>query len=841
MVSLTGFAGLVYEVTWHRYLSHFVGSQARAAALILAVFLGGLCVGYVLFGKLSKTRSPRALVKLCGWTEVAIGIWALFFPALYAFIWKTFGVLDPASSFALGKDFFICVLCIGLPTLLMGGTLPLLTQGLARDLDDASSFHARVYAINTGGAFLGCLVAGFVLIPQLGLPLTMLVTAPLNILAGLVLLAIAGSLSTKIQARQNEAEPIAIGSSASLSLARGSIVAFLAGFYGLTLQTILMRIIGISLGSSEYSFSMIVAVYILMLALGAWSLSSHETKAISVFRNQLVVVIGTLTLYLFIPYWPYGFHVLRTLLTSVAPNFYVFHALCFLFLALILAAPVGAMGCTMPLLFRSTKDRFGDLGSCVGKLYGWNTVGCVVGALVGGYLLLYRFNLDSVLLFAIAAMALSALLSRSLEQRTAAWSLVPALLLCVLLVSPLIIPQWNKRYFAVGTFRIQEATPVTYLGRESFYRGLLADWNIIDYRDDPNTTISVIEFANDATTQAKIGQAYGRALYVNGKSDGATIGQDLRTTRLLAHLPALLTKSKSPDVAVVGYGTGITIRSLTRYPWINSVEAVEIAAYVKESAHYFDFATDNVTADPKLIWQMGDAYRVLGTSQKKYSVIVSEPSNPWVAGIDKLFSRDFYQLVSSRLDTGGIYAQWFHTYATSVETLGMIVNTFHQVFPNVRIFQTPGDFVILGAMSPITIGDPQQLKSAFEVTEVKKELGQIDINDLETLLSTEVWIPSEIFSGFGFHTLEYPTLAFQAGKDFFMGKKLKLEEFLSKPEIRPASLHYAESTLIAEWIKSKAGGPKAGARYVQAMCGLASDKVACQAGIERFLAVVGTN
>ncbi|OVE80331.1 hypothetical protein BVY02_00570, partial [bacterium J17] len=231
----TGFTGLVYEVTWHRYLANFLGSQARASAIILAVFLGGLCVGYDLFGRYSQKRSSDKLVKTVGWIEIVIGLWAVFFPRIYEVVWNTAGILDPTSSTALLWDVLICILLIGLPTVLMGGTLPLLTQGLSLDSDDAPQFHARVYAINTGGAFLGCLAGGFYLLPNFGLPLTVLFMGASNLIAGFALLLIGarvgGSTESATAEKSPEAESHKYGQ--SLSYLRASVVAFLAGFYAL--------------------------------------------------------------------------------------------------------------------------------------------------------------------------------------------------------------------------------------------------------------------------------------------------------------------------------------------------------------------------------------------------------------------------------------------------------------------------------------------------------------------------------------------------------------------------------------------------------------------------------
>ncbi|MCB0311555.1 MAG: fused MFS/spermidine synthase, partial [Bdellovibrionales bacterium] len=293
----TGSAGLVYEVTWHRYLANLIGSQARAAAIILAVFLGGLSVGYILFGRFSHNRSPRTLIRMYAWIEILIGAWACLFPLLFNFVWQQVGILNPQGALSIIYDVTLCIVLIAFPTVLMGSTLPLLTQGLARNNRDAASFHARVYALNTAGACLGCLAAGFLLIPVVGLARTLILVSSCNLGAGLLLLY----LAPRVSAERPHPKVSHHSLQGHLNLWQAAVVAFLAGFYALSLQTILIRLIGLSVGSSEYSFSMVVAVFILLLAVGAWLGAGINRRGIPLWLNQLVVFLGLAALYFVLP------------------------------------------------------------------------------------------------------------------------------------------------------------------------------------------------------------------------------------------------------------------------------------------------------------------------------------------------------------------------------------------------------------------------------------------------------------------------------------------------------------------------------------------------------------
>lgn len=803
---LTGYAGLVYEVTWHRYLSNLIGSQAKAAAIILAVFLGGLSLGYTLFGKVSRRWHGGTLVKICGWIEVLIGVWCLIFPTLYDLVWSNVGILKESGQANLLAEISICVALIGFPTVMMGGTLPLLTQGLSRDIADAAPFHAAVYALNTAGAFLGSLVAGFVLLPLLGLPLSMMATAPINLIAGVVLVLIGTRIATESSVDSSQVSKdftqsadLNFNPTFKLSLIKASTLAFLAGFYSLTLQVVLMRLVGLSMGTSEYAFSMVVAVFVSMLALGAWRTGRAASAASNaLWRNQIRVSLGLIVIYLTVPYWPYGTHVIRTIFSDAAPSFYIYHLALFLILSFLLALPIGGMGATMPLLFSSVRENVGTLGSKVGVLYSWNTLGCIAGALFGGFLLLYFWNLDQVFQLCIVLSLISLALVTPLSADRLRLPLLVSLLAAVLPL--LIITPWEKEYLAKGTYRSRSVTPLSYSGRDKFYARSKNSW-LIAYRDDPNTSVSVREsVVPDGLWNVAPG-ALSRSIYVNGKSDGATSGEDLTTTRLLGHLPVMFQTSDSKRAAVIGFGTGITVGSLTLHPDIEKIDCIEIAPAIRNFAPLFDFANHNASSHAKVNWHIGDAYRVLGGSDEKYAAIISEPSNPWITGVERLYAREFYEIVQKRLAPGGVYAQWINMYAFSEEALGMVINTFTSYFPTIHIFRSFYDLIIIGSENALSDEALRKFIERFESAEIKPEFAGVGIDSIEKLLAREVLLTPAMFQGYGFHSLENPRLAFQAGQDFFSGKFAEVDQIANLKERRTELLKAYQSSVFERFAK----------------------------------------
>ena len=806
----TGFSGLVYEVAWQKYLANLLGSQAQATALVLAVFLGGLAVGYQLFGNLSRRRSTSQLVKMTGWAELLIGLWAFFFDSIFNLVMSTFGILDPTASFSFALDVFVTTIVIGFPTVLMGVTLPLLTQALSTSLKNSGPMHARIYSVNTAGAFLGCLLGGFVLLPKFGLPLTMFYLSFANIICGLTLVFVGKYLPNDIPKTDT---PNADQSKAKASLLKSvfgdrdvfplNITALLAGFCALTIQTTLIRLIGMTMGSSEYAFSMVVSAYILLLALGAWRIAKKEVSPASLAKNQITALIGLVVVYFTINYWSYSVHLVRITFSTNILSFYGYYAAMFLVMLTVLYVPVGAMGRTMPLLFRSSSLNIELVGKSVGSIYAWNAIGCVAGAYFGGYLLYYIFNIDDLLRISIGLMGVTALLTlpkKSLMAATPSFAKYALPAVIVAIAATYFLPDHAKKRFALGLFRLASPNANSFLGAEVMHKEHLATNRILFYKDGPTGALAVLEQPIEEEGQRRaLKSDVSRSLIVNGKSDGLTCCSDKITFELAAHIPALLQNGESGRTAIVGFGTGISAGVLSAYENIKQIDIFEISPTVRQIADLFDFANDNVTKNPKVSWFIGDAYRSLGASKNKYSIIMSNPSNPWVAGVERLFSQDFYKLTKSKLETGGVYAQWFHLYSMSPSTVSMVINTFSSVFPQVRIFALDEkDLCLIGSEEPIDDAAFARMTARFSAGTVKEKLEIIGFKSVDAVLGQEYPISVRNFEEGGLHSLDFPRLSFSAGMDFFMQKQVDFNEVSAKMTAMPWVVAGRPNTLIAK-------------------------------------------
>ena len=681
-VFATGASGLIFQVTWQRYLSRFLGSDSIATAIILATFLGGLSFGYFLCGKVSTGIKNH--FKVYAVLEGIIGLWCVLFPSIFHSVESFVATWSFAPPFLLIFQGMFCSMSLmAVPTLCMGGTIPLLTRGISRTITEASSVHAFIYAINTIGAFLGTLLAGFYLIPQYGLPVTIIGSAFLNLGAALFFYSIS-LLPKKSTVFAQDIPESNLGTATNLSAQRIPYqalytISFLSGFYVMTLENVLIRVTNFSIGSTSYSFSLIVSVFILSIAVGSYVVGTLKNISLStLFINQLLISILLIVLYVSLDYWPYWAHLLRIAYQPNISGFWGYYTGVFCALLLMLFLPVSLMGATIPLAFNELKRHLSEVGKYSGLLFSWNTLGSLIGSLIGGILLYYVVDNDRVFLVAIFLAAGSTCLAGSYLSRRA-FSLGIAL---VIFSGALLVhsPFYHQEHFVIGTFRMRTAMDFSLRGATAFFEQLLQGKTVKFHKDDPVENVSVVEFPRNPAFQLP-----PRALLVNGKSDSDAIG-DMYTLKLLTHLPALLSPSRE-KVMVIGLGTGVTAGEFLLYPELKQLDVAEISPAVIEALPYFEDYVHGLARDPRAHIHLGDAFRILGRSRERWDIIVSEPSNPWVNGVDMLFTQEYYRLIKEHLSESGMLVQWVQLYATNEQILGMMLNTLQQEFKYVRSFR----------------------------------------------------------------------------------------------------------------------------------------------------------
>lgn len=762
---LTGFAGLVYEVVWQKYLASLLGSHGEATAAVLAIFLGGLSCGYALFGWVTRRvlerarqrgRRPR-LLSFYARVEAGIGVYALAFPILFGVVQKI-SLLGPLDHDALGFAFDIglSALLIGPPAVLMGGTIPILTLALAGDIERATRVHAWIYGANTLGAFAGALAGGFWLVPLLGLDGVVWAMAGLNLSAALVFAALE-SRATSVAPDLDAAcavEPVP-------RIAAWSGIALLAGFAIMALQTTLNRIGALALGSSHFTFAMVVAVFVLSLALGSFAVSAlPRIPRALVVGSQWALVCLLFPLYFLVADVGYWAHALRVRLGGLEAVFSEYQLVIFVATLAMFAIPIGLSGALLPLLFHQLRREVRNLGAVAGRLYAWNTVGSLLGALLGGYLLLIWLDLHHIFRIAMACLAVAAsILSLLVLNRIP--RVVPALVLLPTLAAIALLPAWPVDRLTPGTFRSRKAVPATFLGADKFFEQRDVA-KIIFYDDDPTSSVTV---------GVPPRRPENIALYVNGKPEGALVG-DYPTMALIALIPSLIAESHE-RAFVIGFGTGVTAGELATLDETRKVTVAEISRAVIAANPLFAVGNLGASTNPKIEVVRGDAYRTLLRSTERYDVITSEPSNPWVAGVEMLYTREFLEAVRSRLAPGGVYGQWFHVYETDSEVISLILRTYASVFPHVSVWYTGGpDLLLLGMDRSDRALDVGALEARFRQPDFAAAFARVEIDRFPQLLAHEL-IPldtlhTEKLRG-RIHSVRRPILSDLAARAFFLG------------------------------------------------------------------------
>jgi spermidine synthase len=708
---------------------------------------------------------------------MGIGVFAFAFPLLFGAVqhvsvWVPAG--HEAASFAF--DVVLCLLLIAPPTILMGGTIPLLTQALTRGLADATRIHAFVYAFNTAGAFAGSLAAGFVLIHWLGLDGVLRAMGAVNLFAGAIFVGL-GLRRAPAAAAATPAGASAAPAVVPRSFAALALVALLAGFAMMVLQTTLNRVAGLAFGSSHLTFAMVVAVFVLCIALGSFAVSAlPRIPPWLVAGSQWLLVALLAGLYWLIPDAGYGAHVLRSFFRDGREAFYPFQIAVFAVTLAILIVPIGLSGALLPLLFHQLRNEVGDLGRVAGRLYSWNTVGSLIGALGGGYLLLIWLDLHHAYAGALVALAIGAGI---LTVRVAGARLpVAAGLTLAALVGIALLPDWDPMRLAIGRFRVRGPTPVTYAGAAAFTEKHNEGTKLLFHDDDPVSSVVVLESPKEHRA---------RSIMTNGKPDGSTAG-DYPTMCFAALIPALLSDDPSRSF-VIGWGTGVTVGELAALPEAKQVIVAEISRGVMDGAHLFRALNQGADANPKVESIRRDAYRALLRSEGQYGVIASEPSNPWVTGVEMLYSREFLEAARSRLTPGGVYAQWFHLYEVDQETVEIVTNTYASVFDRVAVWFAQGpDVLLMGLNSPDAYPDLETLRARYESPALRAGLARCGARSFPELLAHELLPPGLVRRGHvagELHTLHRPILSQHAAQAFFSGHGVELPHLAGGPDAPP--------------------------------------------------------
>ena len=574
------------------------------------------------------------------------------------------------------------------------------------------------------------------------------------------------------------------------SFAALALVALLAGFAMMVLQTTFNRVAGLALGSSHFTFAMVVAVFVLCIALGSFTVSAlTRIPPWLVAASQWLLLVLLVGIYLLVPDAGYGAHVLRSFFREGPEAFYPFQIAVFIVFLTLLLVPIGLSGALLPLLFHHLRNEVADLGRVAGSLYSWNTVGSLAGALLGGYVLLIWLDLHHAYVAALGALAIGAGI---LTVRVAgAPPRVAIGMTAVALVGIAQLPDWDPMRLAIGRFRSRAPTPLSYAGASAFTTAHNEGTKLLFHDDDPVSTVVILESAKEHRA---------RSILTNGKPDGST-ADDYPTMCFAGLIPAMLTDDPARSF-VIGWGTGVTVGELAALPGAEEVVVAEISPGVMDGAHLFRALNRGADVNPKVDAIRRDAYRALLRSEGQFGIIVSEPSNPWVTGVEMLYSQEFLQAARARLTPGGIYAQWFHLYEVDTETVELVARTYASVFDRIGVWFAKGtDVLLLGLNAPGAYPDLDTLRERYERPAMRAGMARCGARSFPEVLAHELLPPGLVRPGHvagGVHTLHRPILSQHAARAFFAGRGVELPRFAGGPDADSERPHALLAQLIGD-------------------------------------------
>ena len=712
---LSGFAGLVYQSIWTRYLGLFLGHAAYAQSLVLALFMGGMAAGAGIVAR--RGIRWRNLVRSYAVVEAVIGLFGVLFHMVFV---TALGLSYEVIMPALGEPWLVSawkwLLAGGLilpQTILLGMTFPLMSGGLIRRWPDRDGDAlGGLYFTNSIGAAVGVLVATFLLLPRFGMPGAMLAAGILNlVIAGLAWWLGRGRETPRQAENLPEAERAGAGRRL-LYLVLGA--TFFSSAASFAYEIVFVRMLSLAVGSSLHAFELMLASFIAGIALGALWIRRRADSTDSPLRlvGVLQVLMGLAAL-LALALYSSSFAWVGFLMDALARSDggYTLFNLGTAAIAIIVMIPTAFFaGTTLPL-FTVALLRDGQGEASIGRVYAFNTLGAIVGVFAAVHFLVPALGVKLALI--VAAMVdigigVWVLRRLAVERRAligvgvAIAMMIGSMWLAVNAV-PFDPLRLSSGVYRTGTERLPESEELLF------------------YKDGKTASISVVSTPGGILR-----------ISTNGKPDASL--QFRHEGRPTADEPTMIMAGALPfaylesveSAAVIGFGSGMTTHTMLASPSLDIVDTIEIEKRMVEGAEWFGDRVKRAYEDSRSNIIIDDAKSYFSGQQRKYDAIVSEPSNPWVSGIGALFSQEFYRFVPRFLKDGGIFVQWLQMYEINENLVGSVLNAMLPEFEDVHGYLTNyGDLLLVASHRPLT--DTPDFDSLVRGA-FREDLGYINID-----------------------------------------------------------------------------------------------------------------
>ncbi|MDE0316317.1 MAG: fused MFS/spermidine synthase [Candidatus Poribacteria bacterium] len=770
---LSGASALIYEVIWMRQLTLVFGSTVFATSTVLTAFMAGLALGSYYFGR-KIDESKLSPLKLYAFLEVGIGGFCIIWPlllsvltALYVLIYRNI----TSEFYTLSLIRFVLTFGILLiPSTLMGGTLPVLTRFFVKRLEQLGTNIGILYALNTFGAVIGTVAAGFFLIEAMGITWSLRVAIAINLGVALVALVLAQH-AHKIE--EGDEEEKLIGQAASETdeqAAQPPQVAIpgigkqerqlvlcaigISGFCALAYEVLWTRILVFFLGSTTYAFATMLAAFLFGIALGSMILARWVDRIKQPVTTFGIVQLGIgLFALALMPAFErlYGMtYALQS--TFGGSRFWTFFS-CFVVMSL----PTFLMGASFPLVTKIYTGNARQLGRSIGNVYAINTVGSILGAFCAGFVLIPLLGIRPSIVLTVA-------LNTGIG--------------CLLVLKGLRasegaeIGETETRSGAKSVFQgIGIAVPILNIGlavillltlsqplflKSTIYKTQRPGDEVVDYKEEIDATVTTL----------KDDEGVFR-LYVDANQAADASRWDSPSHRVIAHLPLLLHPNPKRAL-VVGFGMGLTSHSITQHGV--QVDAIELSKGVISAAHkHFKHINGNIFENRLFNYKVNDGRNHILMTQTKYDMISTGIIHPLVsAGSSNIYTEDFYKLCSRILTEDGVMCQWVPLHRLPEAHYKMIVRTFQHVFPKTTLWYkyTPDFVILIGTHKRLSI-DYEDFMARSQIPSIREGLAADDLDGM-SLLDSFMMGPEAVreYAGVGpIHTDDRPRLEFFKGKD----------------------------------------------------------------------------
>lgn len=687
----SGCAALIYEIVWSQLLELVIGASAVSLGVLLATFMGGMCLGSLLFPRLVSPRHhPLRVYALLEIGTAAFGLLILF---CMPYVDTIYGAIGAFGFWGITVRAAICIVCLMPPTLLMGATLPAIARWV-QATPSGIAWLGFFYGGNIAGAVLGCVLSGFYLLRVYDMGVATYVAASINVVIGAGAFLISKSAAYTPPETDSKKAHSAMPGSWTVYAAIA-----LSGMAALGAEVVWTRLLSMLFGASVYAFSIILAVFLTALGIGSsrasamsrWS--ANPRRDLGICQALLIAAIAW-SAYMTnnsLPYWPVN----PTLTLNFWHNFQMDIFRC----ALAIGPAALLWGASFPLALAAAAAKGKDPGRLVGSIYAANTVGGIIG--VAAFSLVFAAGYgtqqaqQSLIVISLAA-ALLMLIPKSFDR-------------------PALIPAAAAIVGAAIFLMTISPVPGGFIAYGRFFAN--ASYNL---RKDKPEVIYSAEGINAAVAVTQLRSGI-RNFHVAGKIEASTELRDMKMQRMLGHLPALYNPAPR-SILVVGFGAGVTAGAFTLYPSVQRIVICEIEPLIPQAvAGYFQKQNYDVLKDPRVQVVYDDARNFMRTTHEKFDVISYDSIHPWVKGAASLYTDEYFRLARQHLNPGGTISLWVPLYECSMEAAKSQIATFINVFPDGTLwgnsFEGAGYDLVLMAKE----GDP-----GIDLTELSNRLARPD-------------------------------------------------------------------------------------------------------------------